>query len=57
MSAVRPTLRLLEPEDVERIVSEACQALEATGVLVENEEARGLLETAGQIRSCGRGER
>ncbi|MBI4705803.1 MAG: trimethylamine methyltransferase family protein [Deltaproteobacteria bacterium] len=46
-STVRPTLRLLDPADVERIVGEACRVLETAGVLVENDAARELLRRAG----------
>ncbi len=53
-SAVRPSLRLLSEQDADRIVSEACQVLETAGVLVENEEARGLLGDAGASEHEGR---
>jgi trimethylamine--corrinoid protein Co-methyltransferase len=51
---VRPTLRLLTPSDVETIVAEACSVLERSGVLVENGEARRLLQDAGAEEQGGR---
>src|SRR5512140_2610856 len=56
MSAVahRPTLSLLSPGEPERIVGEACRVLETVGVLVENEEGRGLLAKAGAGAANGR---
>ena len=53
-NAIRPTLRLLSPEDTEAIVSEACRVLETVGVLVENDEAVGLLREAGATEAGGR---
>jgi trimethylamine---corrinoid protein Co-methyltransferase len=47
MTAWRPALQFLAPEEIDRIVSEACSVLERTGVLVENQPARALLSEAG----------
>lgn len=53
-SALRPTLRLLPSDDVERIVAQACQVLETAGVLVENQAAQALLREAGATEHGGR---
>lgn len=50
----RPTLRLLPSGEAERIAGEACRILERVGVLVENVEARGLLQEAGASECEGR---
>jgi trimethylamine---corrinoid protein Co-methyltransferase len=47
MTPWRPMLQFLAPEDVERIVAEACAVLERTGVLVANQQGRALLCEAG----------
>ncbi|MCC6751892.1 MAG: trimethylamine methyltransferase family protein [Deltaproteobacteria bacterium] len=51
---LRPSLKLLPAEDVERIVGEACRVLETAGVLVENADARELLLAAGASEADGR---
>jgi trimethylamine:corrinoid methyltransferase-like protein len=54
VSARRPRLELLEPDEAERVVSEACGVLERVGVRVENAQASGLLEAAGAAARDGR---
>ncbi|MBW2523264.1 MAG: trimethylamine methyltransferase family protein [Deltaproteobacteria bacterium] len=54
MTALRPTLRLLADDDVQRIVDQACRVLETAGALVENDEARKLLRDAGANEKDGR---
>ncbi|MDZ7261985.1 MAG: trimethylamine methyltransferase family protein [candidate division KSB1 bacterium] len=44
---LRPTVKLLTQELIEKIVAEALEILEKVGVLVEHEEASGLLGDAG----------
>ena len=53
-TAIRPSLRLLAPADVELIVDEACRVLDSAGVLVENEQAQQLLVEAGATVHDGR---
>jgi trimethylamine--corrinoid protein Co-methyltransferase len=50
----RPTIEFLAPDDVARIVGEACRVLETTGILVENDDARRLLLEGGATRSGAR---
>ncbi|MGD8376450.1 MAG: trimethylamine methyltransferase family protein [Acidobacteriota bacterium] len=47
MTSRRPRLEILDPAGVEAVVGEACRLLETIGVLVENAEARRLLEDRG----------
>jgi trimethylamine---corrinoid protein Co-methyltransferase len=47
-------IELLSTGEVESIVEEACRVLEATGVQVDNEEARQLLAAAGARETGGR---
>ncbi len=49
--AKRPLLQLLESDDIEAIIGEACRALATVGVLIENDEAVELLLAAGATRS------
>jgi trimethylamine---corrinoid protein Co-methyltransferase len=51
---VRPRLSFLAPEDAGRIIEEACRILETTGVLIEHEEGRRLLDKAGASTHEGR---
>jgi len=51
---VRPTLRLLAPDSVERTVGEACRVLEQVGVVVEHAAALELLLAAGAERHTER---
>ena len=44
---MRPSIKLLDDQSVEQILSEAYALLEDPGILVENEEARSLLQEAG----------
>jgi len=44
---MRPTLQMLTPEAVERVIEEALVTLQRVGVLVEHEAARTLLQDAG----------
>lgn len=44
---MRPTMRVLETPLIERVVDEAIDLLERTGVLIEDPHARGRLETIG----------
>ena len=53
-TTVRPRIEFLSSDDVDRIVGEACRVLEATGILVENEEARRLLLDGGAASSGDR---
>lgn len=53
-AGIRPTLRLLAAEDVEKVIGEACAILGRTGVMVENEDARQLLQDAGASAAHGR---
>lgn len=50
----RPRIEFLAPDDVERIVGEACRILERTGVLVENDDAAALLLAGGATRAGDR---
>ncbi|HEX9974236.1 MAG TPA: trimethylamine methyltransferase family protein, partial [bacterium] len=43
----RPLLEIIDNQKVERILNEAYSVLEKVGVLIENEEAIKLLESAG----------
>ena len=43
----RPTLEILESEDIRKIVAAAYDLLENFGVMVDNEEALGILEDSG----------
>jgi trimethylamine--corrinoid protein Co-methyltransferase len=47
IKTIRPKLELLSREFIEKIIEEAYQILENTGIFVENEEALGLLSSAG----------
>lgn len=51
---MRPLLRLLSTEEVERVAGEACRVLERVGVLVESEEGARLLREAGAESAEGR---
>lgn len=46
----RPRIEFLAPDDVDRITGEACRVLETTGILVENDDATGLLLEGGATR-------
>jgi trimethylamine--corrinoid protein Co-methyltransferase len=47
----RPRIEFLAPDDVERIVGEACRVLETTGILVENDDAARVLLDGGATKS------
>ncbi|MDP7114424.1 MAG: trimethylamine methyltransferase family protein [Myxococcota bacterium] len=51
--AIRPTVALLAPEEVGRLVAQASEVLGHVGVFVENDEALALLDGAG-VRIDGR---
>ena len=54
MTGSTHALELLDSRQVERIVGEACGVLASTGVLVENDDAKRLLEGAGAVEAGGR---
>jgi trimethylamine--corrinoid protein Co-methyltransferase len=54
MTGSAHALELLDSRQVERIVDEACGVLTSTGVLVENDDAKRLLEGAGAVEAGGR---
>lgn len=47
MTALRPRLTILAPEEIARIAGDAVRVLETVGFAVENEEALALLRSAG----------
>jgi len=47
IKAIRPQLKLLSDELIQKIMNEAYEVLEKKGVWVENEEALSLLSDAG----------
>ncbi|MGK2858712.1 MAG: trimethylamine methyltransferase family protein, partial [Thermoanaerobaculia bacterium] len=53
-TSFRPRIEFLAPDDVERIVGEACRVLETTGILVENSDATRLLLEGGATQSGDR---
>jgi trimethylamine--corrinoid protein Co-methyltransferase len=53
-SHMRPTVSLFSSYDVETIVGEAISVLSQTGVLVENDDARLLLQEGGASEASGR---
>ncbi|MBI4859356.1 MAG: trimethylamine methyltransferase family protein [Candidatus Riflebacteria bacterium] len=54
MTATRPRAWMFTPDEVEAIVGDALKTLEKTGVFVENDEARALLDGAGMQPREGR---
>ena len=47
LNVVRPTIKVLEKEIIEKVVNEAIEILEEIGIIVENDDAKALLQKEG----------